>query len=268
MGGFREMALEGSERKSRRAVLGMAAAAAAATAIGSLARPLGVEAANGDTVKVGGAFDGTAATQITSTADAIRGITTNTVNQSGVVALATGATGATFGAWCRNDSNEGVGVKGTTTATGGATRGVWGSAASSAAWPNMAVGVLGDATANTGNGVGVWGTGFSATGAGVVGFNAAGGLATLAWGKAGFSRSGTKSVPKKKNYVDIDLTALGGISAKTIIHATIQVYRPGVAVACVRPNYPSAGKARIYLTKVASTSQATAVAWIATEVWP
>jgi hypothetical protein len=261
------MAIEGSTRTSRRAMLGMAAGAAAATAIGALVRPEVVEAANGDTVKVGGAFDGTAATQITSTADAIRGITTNTVNQSGVVALATGTTGDTFGAWCRNDSNAGVGVKGTATAGTGPTRGVWGAAASSAAWPNMAVGVLGDATATTGNGVGVWGTGFSAAGAGVVGLNLAGGLATLSWGKAGFSRAGTASVPKKKYYVDINLSALGGISTKTAIYAVLQAYHPGVAIAAVRPNYPSANKARIYLTKVASKTAATKLAWHAFEIW-
>ena len=258
------MALEGSARTSRRAVLGMAAGAAAATAIGALVRPEAVEAANGDTVKVGGAFDGTAPTQITSTADAIRGITTNTTNQSGIVALAYGATGATFGAWCRNDSNAGTGVKGTATATTGVTRGVHGVAASTAA---LACGVLGEATANNGGAVGVWGSGFSPTGAGVVAFSTDG-LAYASLGKAGFSRSGIASVPKKKNYVDINLTALGGISAKTLIHATLQAYRPGVGIACVRPNYPSAGKARSYLTKGASSSKATAVAWIATEVWP
>jgi hypothetical protein len=264
------MALEGSARTSRRAMLGMAAGAAAATAIGALVRPEAVEAANGDTVKVGGAFDGTAATQITSTADAIRGITTNTVNQSGVVALATGTTGDTFGAWCRNDSNAGVGVKGTATAAAGVTRGVHGVAASNTV---LACGVLGDATATTGFATGVWGSGFSPTGYGVVGWSP--GTALLSWGKSSFVRSGVVSVPKKKNYVDINLGAsvalwgaLGGISANTMILATIQEYRPGVAVACVRMKYPTANKARIYLTKVASTSKATKVAWFATErVW-
>jgi hypothetical protein len=45
--------------------------------------------------------------------------------------------------------------------------------------------------------------------------------------------------------------------------ATIQTYRSGVTVAVsgVRLNYPSTGKARIYLTKIASSTSSTPVAW-------
>jgi hypothetical protein len=63
----------------------------------------------------------------------------------------------------------------------------------------------------------------------------------------------------------IDLTAKGGIASNTLIVATIQTYRLGVSVASVRLNYPSAGKATIYLTKVPSSASATSVAWIAAE---
>jgi hypothetical protein len=51
-----------------------------------------------------------------------------------------------------------------------------------------------------------------------------------------------------------------------VIHATLQTYRAGVAVAAVRRNYPVAGKARIYLTKVASTRARTYVGWFVTEL--
>jgi hypothetical protein len=82
-------------------------------------------------------------------------------------------------------------------------------------------------------------------------------------GKARFSRSGKVSVPKNRNYVDV--TVPGGLASNTIVNATIQMYRSGTAVAGVRHNYPTAGKIRIYLTKVPSTTSSTPVAWFATE---
>ena len=81
-------------------------------------------------------------------------------------------------------------------------------------------------------------------------------------GRARFSRSGRASVPKSRSYVDI--TVPGGLSTTTSsVIATIQTYRSGVAVAVagVRLNYPSAGKARIYLTKIASTTATTPIGW-------
>lgn len=82
-------------------------------------------------------------------------------------------------------------------------------------------------------------------------------------GRARFSRSGRATVPKNRNYVDI--TVPGGFGSHSVIHATIQTYRSGVAVAAARKDYPSAGKARIYLTKVASTSGNTYVGWLVAE---
>jgi hypothetical protein len=55
----------------------------------------------------------------------------------------------------------------------------------------------------------------------------------------------------------------GGLSSTASLLATIQMYRAGVWVMGVRTNYPSAGKARIYLNKVASTTSTTPVAWFA-----
>ena len=56
---------------------------------------------------------------------------------------------------------------------------------------------------------------------------------------------------------------MGGLPSGSGIVATLQTYRSGVYVAAVRLNYPVAGKARIQLNKVASTTSSTAVAWFA-----
>ena len=100
-----------------------------------------------------------------------------------------------------------------------------------------------------------------------------GGTGILAWsskgtalridGKAKFSRAGNVSVPAGKSFVDILVS--GGLTSKSVILATLQTHRAGVAVAAVRLNYPSAGRARIYLTKVGSTASGTWVGWFVAE---
>jgi hypothetical protein len=120
--------------------------------------------------------------------------------------------------------------------------GVYGYAAQDA----TAVGVKGESTA---------GTGVLAT--------ATTGTALQVAGKAKFSRSGRATVLKGRNYVDI--TVDGGLTVNSMVHATLQTYRSGVAIAAVRKNYPSTGKARIYLTKVASTTASTYVGWFVAE---
>jgi hypothetical protein len=89
------------------------------------------------------------------------------------------------------------------------------------------------------------------------------GTALAVSGKASLSRSGKANVAKRK--MSVDIVVPGGITADTIITATIQAYRGTTAVACVRPNYPSAGKARIYLTKVGSNTMTTPIGWVAVE---
>ena len=126
--------------------------------------------------------------------------------------------------------------------TAPANTGVYGYAAQDA----TAVGVRGESMA---------GTGVRAT--------ATTGTALDVAGKARFSRSGKALIAKTKTYVDI--TVAGGLTASSVVHATLQTYRAGVAIAAVRLNYPVAGKARIYLTKVASTTAATAVGWFVAE---
>ena len=91
-------------------------------------------------------------------------------------------------------------------------------------------------------------------------FTAASGPALEVNGRARFTRSGRALVPRNRSYVDI--TVLGGMSTSmSIVLATIQTYRSGVSIAGVRLNYPTSGKARIYLTKVGSTTATTPVGW-------
>lgn len=86
-----------------------------------------------------------------------------------------------------------------------------------------------------------------------------GGRALAVFGRAFFNQSGVARVAAGKRWVDISVPE--GLVASSAIVATIQGLRPGVAVSSVRPHYPSKGKARIYLTKVASTRSKTPVAW-------
>lgn len=87
------------------------------------------------------------------------------------------------------------------------------------------------------------------------------GVALAVSGRATFSRSGRTSIPRNRNYFDI--TVPGGLASTASVIATLQTYRSGVWVAACRTNYPSAGKVRIYLNKVASTTASTTVAWMA-----
>jgi hypothetical protein len=126
-----------------------------------------------------------------------------------------------------------------------------------------------DAGVNGFGPLGVWASGDEV---GVTG-NSTEGTGILAWssngtalqvdGKAKFSRAGRVSVPAGKSFVDILVS--GGLNSKSVILATLQTHRAGVAVAAVRLNYPSAGRARIYLTKVGSTASGTWVSWFVAE---
>ena len=101
----------------------------------------------------------------------------------------------------------------------------------------------------------------SAAGSGTGGYFHApsAGTALRVQGKASFSRSGKVNVPKNRSYVDIDVP--GGLGTSSAVIATLQRPRGTAAVTSVRVNYPSAGKARIYLNKVASTTASTPVGW-------
>jgi hypothetical protein len=248
------MAIDPSVPRTRRAVLAAGVGALAATAATAVSRPLPAVAANGDTVTVGGTFSGSNPTTITNTAgDGIVAKNTSTA-ASGLFAYATATTGTTYGVFARCDSDQGVGAAGMNYAATGPTIGVLGSASSD-------------------QGVGVWGQGQNG-GTGVHGesegiavrAHSIGGYALVVSGRARFKRCGRVSVAKNKKYADA--TVIGGLQSTSIVNATIQANRPGVAVAGVRLNYPALGKIRIYLTKVASTTKSTPVAWFVVEQDP
>jgi hypothetical protein len=115
-------------------------------------------------------------------------------------------------------------------------------------------GVRGEAT----NGIGVRGY---ASGTGIGGLFTASGVALKVEGRATFTRSGRASV--LANASSVDVTVPGGISSTAFVVATVQTHVAGVTVEGVHLNYPSTGKARIYLSKVASTTTTTPVGWFA-----
>ncbi len=136
---------------------------------------------------------------------------------------------ATTGQAIRGDTTGGTGVHGQAT-TGKGVRGV----------------------AGAGNGV----AGEATTGVGVRAV-ATTGVALAVSGRATFSRSGKVTVPIGVTFIDV--TVPGGLTTSAIAFATLQYLRSGVYVMGARPNHPSAGKLRIYLSKALAT--ATPVAW-------
>lgn len=122
------------------------------------------------------------------------------------------------------------------------------------------------------HGAAVTGFGFFSGSAGVVGdaedFGAIGvlalhaklGTALRVEGKTQFAkRSGRATVVAGRASVDIDLREKGGLSGTPLCFANLMSYRAGVFVTTVRPNYPVAGKARIYLNRTVSSNAY--VAW-------
>jgi hypothetical protein len=98
------MALDTKAPSSRRALLAASVGGVAALAADAFARPLAARAATGDTVKVGGGFTATSATEITNattSADVLVGVTRF---GTGVVGLADTGTGVV------GFSNSGAGV--------------------------------------------------------------------------------------------------------------------------------------------------------------
>ena len=182
---------------------------------------------------------------------------------TGVYGLASQETGATRGVLGQVLSTAGSGVVGVSGAVLPApmgktgvfgyaaqdvnSRGVFGKTVSGQA-------IRGEAT----SGVGV--RGYAST-TGVAGLFTAPAVALRVEGRAVFTRSGKASVPA--NAISVDVTVPGGLPSTAFIVATMQEYHAGVAVAGVRLNHPVAGTARIYLTKVASTTTSTPVAWVA-----
>lgn len=148
----------------------------------------------------------------------------------------------------------------------GALSGVIGfSGAGSAPAGPAKTGVYGEATQDA-NGRGVTGKstsgqglrGEATTGVGVKAVATTGAALDVA-GRAVFSRSGRASLAANAKYVDV--TVSGGLDSNANVLATLQIKRGQVHVLAARPNYPSSGKVRIYLSDVASTTVSTPVAW-------
>jgi hypothetical protein len=124
-----------------------------------------------------------------------------------------------------------------------------------------ALGVLGESHGNDGrDSAGVRGWTDQPGGIGVVAENDFGGVGLQVSGKAQLlTRSGRAAIAAGRSYIDIDLRSNGGLAGTPLCFATLRSYRPGIYVAAVRANYPSSGKARIYLNKAITTT--TNVSW-------
>lgn len=259
--------------RTRRAILAAGAAAAVAS-VASAVRPLPVSAAVDDNADM---YVGIQYGDVSWTTGLVNHTNSNTVfyatsTNSGIALQGTSTNGtgvqgsstSGWGVYATSSSNVGLlassnssnAVYAQSFSQGAAAVIGWNRSTSTAVQGHAgATGSYPDARPSTG----VMGT---AAGTGTGGFFASeSGHALRIEGRASFNRSGRASIPKNRAYVDI--TPTGGIPSGCGIVATLQTYRSGVYVAAVRLNYPTAGKARIQLNKVASTTSSTAVAWFA-----
>jgi hypothetical protein len=257
-------------RRSRRAVLAAAAGAAAATVVAAIDHPVpALAGADGDVV-LGGSNTAATTTSIAGTTAGIR------------VLKVDGVTGPEA-----TDLFSGVAIHGTVVRSG-------------AADDHLGVAVLGEAEdfctgvdgrSDTGHGVfgqsesGIGIHGGSHSGTGVDGFSDEGtgvsaastqgtaasaesqhGTALKAYGKVQLFRSGRAWVRAGSRTVTVDLTSRSGLGGTPLCFANLMSYRSGVWVTVVRPNYPAAGRLRIYLNK-AVTSR-TSIAWLVLDDLP
>ena len=243
------MALDDGSMRSRRALLGAAIGAAAATAAGAFVRPEPVRAGSDGDVVLGTSNDSASTTSIAESGATGPGLRVDAAHGAGII----GASARPGRAWsgsartvpssrgCRGSGttsrpqwsgSASWGSMGTPTPTDfpwktgvyGSTsvvldpeeRGVWGMA-------TEGQGVRGEAT----NGIGVYAT-------------ATTGTALRVNGKAAFKRSGKATVASGHSYVDV--TVAGGLAGTPLCFANLMTYRSGVSVAAVRPNYPTWAK--------------------------
>ncbi len=156
------MATVGGTSGTRRTALAGMAGGLAALAVRALGEPDRAEAANGAAVKAGGSVSATAPTVISSSTDAIRGITSGGSTSNGVYGKSTKGRGVTGAGSVGVLGSGGTGVQGITkTATGA---GVVGNASGA-----TGRGMLGYASATSGATIGVSGVVDSPQGIGVRG---------------------------------------------------------------------------------------------------
>ena len=270
------MAIDIAAPRSRRALLTAGVGAVSATVAAGIDRPLPVQATNGGSIVLGtwptnfngtGTNEASASTYIYSSSGG--GLWARASVGDGLMGWADSTSGAYTGVFGESDSVIGVGTRGIAMSNTGKTMGVLGNVVSpdgtgvmgcSSGLPAFPVpapltGVFGYATSAT-TAVGVRGE--SPEGTGILATSKTG-TALRVTGKAKFSRSGRASVRAGRKYVDV--TVPGGLASNSVVHATLQTYRAGVAIAAARKNFPSAGKVRIYLTKIGSRTAGTSVGW-------
>lgn len=231
------------QRMGRRAVLGAAVGGAAAAAATALAAPAAVLGDNGGSLILGQDNTATAQTSLFSTGahafyaqtnagDGLRGWTDG-AGSSGVFGYASNV--ASFGVYGKN-GGRGVAALGTYDAA------LW--ASNQGYGAPLAMKIEGNATL----------LGLTSLTQGTAA------AALKVNGKAVFSRSGKAVVAIGRSSVDVDLRSKGGLAGTPLCFANLTSFRSGVHVAAVRPNYPIAGKLRIYLNR--SVTSAIAVAWV------
>jgi len=239
------MAIDTATPRTRRTVIAAGLGGLAAFAANALGRPAPLRAGSDGDVVLGANNVATSTTQVS--------IYNGTFADSALMGYTLGSGAGVWG----GSSGNGAGVHGEC-AFGDGVVGSSNAATHSGVWGQ-----------NTGGGYGVAGSTGGSTTAGVWGSNSGSGIGVRASsasgnalkveGKAAFSRSGRASVHANASYVDV--TVPGGLTSSANVLALLQASRSGVWVRAVRTNYPSSGKVRIYLNKVASTTLTTPVAW-------
>jgi hypothetical protein len=212
----------GDERPMRRRAVLVAAASGAAAMAATMAAPAAALAADDDPVRIGQTNDGQ---------------NTTILNSSGTHAFQASAAGG--------DGLRGLGGSGNGSGVFGSTASATGYGVFGYNGPNMGRAALGGPDAA------IWASQFAAP------------LALLAQGDSRFTgrvslgRSGRATVKAGTSSV---VVTVGSLSGTPLCFANLQRDRAGVWVRAVRPNYPSAGKLRIYLNKAVATD--TVVAWV------
>ena len=289
------MATDLNASRTRRSFLAAATAAAAATMVSAIERPIPARAGSDGDVVLGAENTSTTPTTITCTPvfTTVGPTAFQVVVNGGPRSVAIYAENPANGAGAWGHAQNGVGVHGTVFGGDGilgecdSGRGVRGYSGSGigvvghsgseagnsaggsigvhgwAATDTTACGVNGESTAGKGvrgkasTGVGVYGE--SVEGMGVHAVSESG-TALKVNGIASFSRSGRASVRAGRSHVDVNLASNRGLSGAPLCFANLQRYKAGVFVAAVRPNYPNANQMRIYLNKTVASS--IAVAWV------
>ena len=209
--------------RSRRSLLAAAAAAGVGAIAASLPSPEVANAADGQTITVGGGFTGTSATHLNITGASALYV----VSDVGIALAATSTSGL---AAVSGNNTSGMGVSGESLTDAG----VQGQS-------DTGAGVYGSA----GAGAGVHGS--ANTGTGVIA-DSTYGTALQVIGRSRFSRSGRKAIAAGHSSVKVPML---GVTTSSYVVATLQTHRTGVYVAAA---VPAAGSLTIYLNRAVTAT--------------